>query len=213
MQTQASPLLPRQGPGNPRDRPQKPIEFVSVGMWQLRRCILLCVRYQLCHCCCPGLGPTAACCHCAGAAEPDARLSPDQNQPDQEQQTPFGEQQGFHETFKTAAGSLAGSEDGDDDDEDAVPDVSPLACSTLRQHLSVQPETFDMEWQEMGCSYNIQGTTKVVLQGIWGRAHPGEMQVRGAAAAAGAELAVMNKCPQQHSLSGMDSAEAMSTRQ
>jgi hypothetical protein len=29
----------------------------------------------------------------------------------------------------------------------------------------------------MGCSYTIAGATKVVLQGIWGRARPGEMQV------------------------------------
>jgi hypothetical protein len=97
----------------------------------------------------------------------------DQNAADQEQQTPFSEQPTFNDTFKTAADSL------DDEEEDAVPDVSPLACSTLRQHLSVQPETFDMEWQEMGCSYTIAGATKVVLQGIWGRARPGEMQVGG----------------------------------
>jgi hypothetical protein len=117
-------------------------------------------------------------CPPAGAAQPDARLSSDQNQPDQEQQTPFTDQPTFNETFKTAAASLDGSENEDEEEEeDAVPDVSPLACSTLRQHLSVQPETFDMEWQEMGCSYNIHGSTKVVLQGIWGRARPGEMQV------------------------------------
>jgi hypothetical protein len=96
----------------------------------------------------------------------------DQNPADQEQQqTPFSEQPTFNDTFNTAVDSL------DDAEEDDVPDVSPLACSTLRQHLSVQPETFDMEWQEMGCSYTIHGATKVVLQGIWGRARPGEMQV------------------------------------
>eukprot|EP00775_Hariotina_reticulata_P005626 gene5626-5865_t len=61
-------------------------------------------------------------------------------------------------------------------EEDEVPDMSPVACATLKQHMSVAPETFDMEWQEMGCSYNIQGTAKVVLQDIWGRAYPGEMQ-------------------------------------
>jgi hypothetical protein len=113
----------------------------------------------------------------AGDAERDARLSTDQNTTYQEQ-TPFGDQPTFNETFKTAVGDDEASND-EDAEEDAVPDVSPLACSTLRQHLSVQPETFDMEWQEMGCSYNIHGATKVVLQGIWGRARPGEMQVRG----------------------------------
>eukprot|EP00879_Flechtneria_rotunda_P005971 GHRR01006278.1.p1 GENE.GHRR01006278.1~~GHRR01006278.1.p1 ORF type:complete len:428 (+),score=125.08 GHRR01006278.1:410-1693(+) len=75
------------------------------------------------------------------------------------------------DTFKTA-GSLETS-----DEEDApVPDVSPLACSTFRQQMSVAPETFIMEWQEMGCSYNIHGHTKVVLQDIWGSARPSEMQ-------------------------------------
>jgi hypothetical protein len=110
----------------------------------------------------------------AWSTDRDARPSIDQNAADQEQQqTPFNDQATFNDTFKTAQDSL-----NDEDEEDAVPDVSPLACSTLRQHLSVQPETFDMEWQEMGCSYTIHGATKVVLQGIWGRARPGEMQVR-----------------------------------
>lgn len=87
---------------------------------------------------------------------------------DQEKASPFADP----DTFKTATSS-EGSMEGLDD----VPDVSPMACSTLRQHLSVVPDRFDMEWQEMGCSYNIGGSTKVVLQDVWGRAKPGEMQV------------------------------------
>jgi hypothetical protein len=35
--------------------------------------------------------------------------------------------------------------------------------------------------QGIGCSYNVNGATKVVLQDIWGKAYPGQMQVCGAA--------------------------------
>jgi hypothetical protein len=33
--------------------------------------------------------------------------------------------------------------------------------------------------QGIGCSYAVHGSTKVVLQDVWGKAHPGQMQVRG----------------------------------
>jgi hypothetical protein len=33
--------------------------------------------------------------------------------------------------------------------------------------------------QGIGCSYAVHGSTKVVLQDVWGKAHPGQMQVGG----------------------------------
>jgi len=79
----------------------------------------------------------------------------------------------------TAATSIRSGQSSDSftAEDDEVPDMSPAACGSLKQQISVTPETFEMEWQEMGCSYNVHGTAKVVLQDIWGRAYPGEMQV------------------------------------
>ena len=41
-----------------------------------------------------------------------------------------------------------------------------------------QVERVEVEWQRIGCTYRIGGRTKVVLRDIWGKAVPGEMQVR-----------------------------------
>jgi hypothetical protein len=76
-------------------------------------------------------------------------------------------------------GSFHSATSSDDSgvDEDAVPDVSLEACKTLRRTMSLVPDKMSLEWQDMGCTYQLRGAAKVVLQGISGRADPGEMQV------------------------------------
>lgn len=47
-----------------------------------------------------------------------------------------------------------------------------------QQTLHVQPAPISIEWQGLGCSYRSGGGTTVVLEGVWGKALPGQMQVR-----------------------------------
>lgn len=47
-----------------------------------------------------------------------------------------------------------------------------------QQSLHVQPAAISIEWQGLGCSYRSGGGTTVVLEGVWGKALPGQMQVR-----------------------------------
>lgn len=49
--------------------------------------------------------------------------------------------------------------------------------ATVSEHLA--SEALTLEWQSIGCSYSVPGApTKVVLQDVWGKANPGQMQVR-----------------------------------
>lgn len=48
--------------------------------------------------------------------------------------------------------------------------------AALQQHHMQQHSC--MEWQQIGCKYKVPGGQKTVLQDIWGKAFPGEMQVR-----------------------------------
>jgi ABC-type ATPase involved in cell division len=58
---------------------------------------------------------------------------------------------------------------------DALYDDTP--APKLAANMRVDP--LELEWQRIGCSYRTATGTKVVLQDVYGRAAPGEMQVRG----------------------------------
>ncbi|KAF8066171.1 abcG22 [Scenedesmus sp. PABB004] len=116
---------------------------------------------------------------CAAAARPDA--APQRDQEDGQSKFERGEGPGAPGAEcdgdgGSGSGSGSGSDSDSVHDEDDVPDVSPVACSTLRQHMSVAPERLTMEWQGMGCAYSSHGLVKVVLADVWGKAAPGEMQ-------------------------------------
>ena len=57
--------------------------------------------------------------------------------------------------------------------EDAAAAGPKVAPNNL---LRVEP--LGLEWQRIGCSYRAATGTKVVLQDVYGKASPGEMQVR-----------------------------------
>lgn len=47
----------------------------------------------------------------------------------------------------------------------------------LRPWVDLKPHCV-LEWQNIGCSYKQAEGLKHVLQGVWGTALPGEMQVK-----------------------------------
>jgi hypothetical protein len=49
--------------------------------------------------------------------------------------------------------------------------------AVVNAYPSAHAESYEMEWRDIGCSYDINGKKKVVLQGIYGSAHPAEMHV------------------------------------
>lgn len=57
-------------------------------------------------------------------------------------------------------------------DPDHGSKVQTAASEQRAVHLS-----FSIEWQDIGCKYSTPVGQKTVLEGIWGRASPGEMQV------------------------------------
>lgn len=58
-------------------------------------------------------------------------------------------------------------------------DKQAITGRTLSMCMSVQVEKSHLEWRGVGCSYPAPGGgLKVVLHDVWGKAHPGEMQVR-----------------------------------
>jgi hypothetical protein len=59
-----------------------------------------------------------------------------------------------------------------------LPLPAPLPpCPQAFRLAGVQVEPLDLEWRHIGCSYRSEAGTKVVLQDIFGRAAPGDMQV------------------------------------
>jgi hypothetical protein len=59
------------------------------------------------------------------------------------------------------------------------------AAPKLAANMRVDP--LELEWQRIGCSYRTATGTKVVLQDVYGRASPGEMQVGGAGGGRGGQ--------------------------
>jgi hypothetical protein len=49
-------------------------------------------------------------------------------------------------------------------------------------------ERAELEWRGLGCSYAVGGGIKAVMQDVWGKAAPGEMQVRAGGRVASALL-------------------------
>jgi hypothetical protein len=49
------------------------------------------------------------------------------------------------------------------------------AGSAKLTNMRVEP--LELQWQRIGCSYRAATGTKIVLQDVYGRASPGEMQV------------------------------------
>ena len=47
----------------------------------------------------------------------------------------------------------------------------------LAASMSLAVDPISLEWRGVGCSYNAHGSVKTVLQDVWGKARPGEMQV------------------------------------
>jgi hypothetical protein len=51
-------------------------------------------------------------------------------------------------------------------------------ASAKLDNANLRVEPLELSWQRIGCSYRTATGTKVVLQDVYGRASPGEMQVR-----------------------------------
>jgi hypothetical protein len=64
---------------------------------------------------------------------------------------------------------------------EAVPGTDALYEDTplpkLAANMRIEP--LELQWVRIGCSYRAATGTKVVLQDVYGKASPGEMQVRG----------------------------------
>jgi hypothetical protein len=58
-------------------------------------------------------------------------------------------------------------------------DPSAAAASRLAPNHLLRVEPLELEWQRIGCSYRAAVGMRVVLQDVYGRASPGEMQARG----------------------------------
>jgi hypothetical protein len=60
---------------------------------------------------------------------------------------------------------------------DAVAATGPRSAQSvvLLHKLAALMRPLVMEWQDVGCAYNTASGSKIVLEGIWGRADPGDM--------------------------------------
>eukprot|EP00877_Chromochloris_zofingiensis_P013185 jgi/Chrzof1/811/Cz01g29200.t1 len=61
-----------------------------------------------------------------------------------------------------------------DDDEDHEVEVPPESQLVLRR-LTTMMKPLTLAWSNLGCTYNTSQGTKIVLQGVYGHAAPGEM--------------------------------------
>ena len=77
-----------------------------------------------------------------------------------------------HVSF-AAIPDVEAARDADDDTNGGDHDIRAVVNAYPSTHV----ESYEMEWKDMGCSYDINGKKKVVLQGIYGAAHPAEMHV------------------------------------
>jgi hypothetical protein len=73
------------------------------------------------------------------------------------------------------ASSSSATTEGDEDED--LPVITPARINTLRKTMSIRVQAVELEWHNIGCSYSRNGKIEPVLQGIYGKACPGEMQV------------------------------------
>jgi hypothetical protein len=79
-----------------------------------------------------------------------------------------------HHAGDQASSSSAAGEDDEDDD---LPVITAARINSLRKTMSIRVQAIELEWHNIGCAYSRNGKVEPVLEGIYGKACPGEMQV------------------------------------
>lgn len=85
--------------------------------------------------------------------------------------------------MRTAENGKAGDSDDNSLPSEDNADAYAQHAHQLMRSPSAKVERLGLEWKAIGCSYRVAGGIKQVLDDIWGKADPGEMQVRDGAVA------------------------------
>jgi len=77
--------------------------------------------------------------------------------------------------------TTAGEEESPALEVEAIPSVTDALYDDTpmpKMAANMRIEPLELQWVRIGCSYRAATGTKVVLQEVYGKASPGEMQVR-----------------------------------